>query len=238
MSFVSYCAWVIYGATDKSYVFSFEDNTEIESIPATPRAASTIPLRSRSPRLDFADEKRNDRIGSLSTRDPPPSPLSYGPIVVSVAPLSRSLSLSLSFRPSPLFSWRLSAAPPQFFVSPEQRERVTIYSGDLRDRRSAQSGDSLSLSPPDYSYHPFFSFLYLIAALFMPGPANKHMNARAFSRAHTTHGREIPIPGMCRAHNVVRPHTLARQSFPPESGTHRRRETVAERRSPSIVSSY
>ncbi|KYN14419.1 hypothetical protein ALC57_13371 [Trachymyrmex cornetzi] len=82
MSFVSYCAWVIYGATDKSYVFSFEDNTEIV--------------------------------------DPPPPPCPLSPRI------------------------------------------------------------------PPYFYHPFFSFLYLIAALFMPGPANKHMNARAFSRAHTT----------------------------------------------------
>lgn len=29
MSFVSYCACVIYGATDKSYAFGSEDNTEI-----------------------------------------------------------------------------------------------------------------------------------------------------------------------------------------------------------------
>jgi len=38
----------------------------------------------------------------------------------------------------------------------------------------------------------------------MPGPANKHMNARAFSRAH---GREISA-----AHTTLCPHTRARAS--------------------------
>ena len=209
---------------------------------ALPRAASTIPLRSRSPRLDFAGEKRNDRairfaplslslslslscsrillfplglyivyfrIGSLSTRDPPPSPLSYGPIVVSSVPLSRSLS------PSSLSSWRHHSTTPilrfprteracdnllgrssgprlvrpvltlcqPFLLSPFLH-RMTVS-----HQRSPSIGPVRSLSPypaSPYFYHPFFSFLYLIAALFMPGPANKHMNARAFSGAHTT----------------------------------------------------
>lgn len=164
------------------------------------------------------------RIGSLSTRNPPSSPLSYGPIVV----------FSPSLLPSPPES---TAAPPQFSVSSEQRERVTIYSGDLRDRGSSAlssrcqpflsplpfSIGALSHQPldrpspdplrtPPYSYHPFFSFLYLIAALFMPGPANKHMNARAFSRAH---GREIPA-----AHTTLCPRAHAR--------AFRRQHTVAD----------
>lgn len=141
---------------------------------ALPRAATPAPAipRSRSPRLDFAGEKRNEpcyplrrsvclslsfsfsftytlvstrslyivyfRIGSLSTRNPPPSPLSYGPIVV----------FSPSLLPSPPES---TAAPPQFSVSSEQRERVTIYSGDLRDRdSSALSSRAANLSSPPF----------------------------------------------------------------------------------------
>lgn len=128
---------------------------------------------------------------------------------------------------------------PILSVSSEQRERVTIYSGDLRDRgSSALSSRAASLSPtpslpfsigalspldrpgpdsprtPLYPHRPFFSFLYLIAALFMPGPANKHMNARAFSRAH---GREIPA-----AHTTLRPvHARGPGAF-------RRQHTVAD----------
>lgn len=56
----------------------------------------------------------------------------------------------------------------------------------------------------------------------MPGPANKHMNARAFSRAH---GREIPT-----AHTTLRPRTCARaRARSPElSGGNTRSQTVPE----------
>jgi len=65
-------------------------------------------------------------IGSLSARDPPPSPLSFDRSPVPLChPLPRRLS-----------SWtrRDPPSPPRIFVSSEQRERVTIYSGDPRDR--------------------------------------------------------------------------------------------------------
>lgn len=142
----------------------------------------------RSRILFFALYTVHHRIGSLSTRDPPPSPLPYGPIVV-FSPSLPTLFPAVTILPD--------APPPQFSVSLEQRERVTIYSGDLRDRGSrppcprALTSLSLSLPPPSRSsseccpldrpslrllsaphrgsYHPFFSFLYLIAALFMPG---------------------------------------------------------------------
>ncbi|KYM99251.1 hypothetical protein ALC62_10021 [Cyphomyrmex costatus] len=56
---------------------------------------------------------------------------------------SRSIFPSIHLTPqalpraaAPASTRRHTAVPPQFFVSPEQRERVTIYSGDLRDRGS------------------------------------------------------------------------------------------------------
>lgn len=149
-------------------------------LPCTPppptRSPFSLALRSRPPRLKFADGKRSAsvpstlslpfansfslffgislslsllhtctlswlpstslytvhlRIGSLSTREPPPSPLPYGPIVVFSRP---------SLPPSPLATAVASplghSTTPILSVPSEQRERVTIYSGDLRDREA------------------------------------------------------------------------------------------------------
>jgi len=101
-------------------------------------------------------------------------------------------------------------------------------------QRSPSIGPVRSLSPypaSPYFYHPFFSFLYLIAALFMPGPANKHMNARAFSGAHTTRPWD---PDSRPRTQRCKPHTLARQSFPP--ATHRRRSTPTVADGPRALS--
>lgn len=65
------------------------------------------------------------------------------------------LSPSLSPRPPPSPP-ESTAAPPQFSVSSEQRERVTIYSGDLRDRGSSALSShaaSLASSPPPSVLH-------------------------------------------------------------------------------------
>jgi len=65
-------------------------------------------------------------IGSLSARDPPLSPLSFDRSPVPLChPLPRRLSSWTHHGPP---------SPPRIFVSSEQRERVTIYSGDPRDR--------------------------------------------------------------------------------------------------------
>lgn len=131
------------------------------------------------------------RIGSLSTRDPPLSPLSL---------TDREIVFGPSLPPSP--------PPPGHTATPILRFLRTERACDnLLGRSSGPRLTSLFLSLPSRSslpnaippasrsepessqvlpvprlgsYHPFFSFLYLIAALFMPGPANKHMNARAF----------------------------------------------------------
>lgn len=71
------------------------------------------------------------RIGSLSTRDPPLSPLSFGP--KSPVPLCHPLSSAFLLEHTTI----ATTSPPQFFVSSEQRERVTIYSGDPQDRSSS-----------------------------------------------------------------------------------------------------
>lgn len=144
---------------------------------------------------------------------------------ISFHPRSSSVTSSLRTdrRLQPLSPTLLPAAtilpdapPPQFSVSLEQRERVTIYSGDLRDRGSRPPCPraltsltlSLSLFPPhpvplpnavpsigpvfDFSPHPaavpttLSSRSYTLQLRYLcPGPANKHMNARAFSRTHT-----------------------------------------------------
>lgn len=105
--------------------------------------SALLPLSFFRSRILFALYTVHHRIGSLSTRDPPPSPLPYGPIVVF------SPSLPTLF---PVVTILPDAPPPQFSVSLEQRERVTIYSGDLRDRGSRppcpRALTSLSLSPP------------------------------------------------------------------------------------------
>lgn len=143
------------------------------------------------------------RIGSLSTRDPPPSLLSYGPIVVF------SPSLPPSFLAAPLLLKTPQHTPILRFLRTERacdnllgrssgprlvrpvltRCQPFPFPPPFRSPSEALSHQPLDRPSPDsprappYSYHPFFSFLYLIAALFMPGPANKHMNARAFSQA-------------------------------------------------------
>lgn len=82
---------------------------------------------------------------------------------------------------------RLSSAlssRADFSLFPPSPHPVPLSNAVPPAPRSAQSSGSLR-TPRRGSYRPFFSFLYLIAALFMLGPANKHMNARAFSRTHT-----------------------------------------------------
>lgn len=70
---------------------------------------------------------------------------------------------------------------------------MTIYSADLFEGpRPAH--------PPPPSPPPFtLSSLVLIAALFMRGPANKHMNARGLSRETrpSTHAHDGPGPRHC-----------------------------------------
>lgn len=93
-----------------------------------------------------------------------------------------------------LFLHSLSPSPPrtlpQFLVPSKQRERVTIYSADLQTvyetpfvsslpcrRRHHRRSFPFTLSSPSYTLWP----RYLCA-----GPANKHMNARAFPHARIT----------------------------------------------------
>lgn len=89
------------------------------------------------------------RIGSLSTRKPPPSPLPYEPIVVFSDP-SLPPSLPPSPPPSPLLLEALhhTTTTPIPSVPSEQRERVTIYSGDLRDQEARRPPCPRAAKPP------------------------------------------------------------------------------------------
>lgn len=89
------------------------------------------------------------RIGSLSTRKPPPSPLPYEPIVVFSDP-SLPPSLPPSPPPSPLLLETLhhTTTTPIPSVPSEQRERVTIYSGDLRDQEARRPPCPRAAKPP------------------------------------------------------------------------------------------
>lgn len=91
------------------------------------------------------------RIGSLSTRKPPPSPLPYEPIVVFSDP-SLPPSLPPSPPPSPLLLETLhhTTTTPIPSVPSEQRERVTIYSGDLRDQEARPPPCPRAAKPPPF----------------------------------------------------------------------------------------
>lgn len=84
------------------------------------------------------------RIGSLSTRDPPPSPLSYGPIVV----------FSPSLLPSLLAAPLLLKAPQHHPNSPfpQNRESVWQFTRAIfgTEGSSALSSHAASLSSPPF----------------------------------------------------------------------------------------